>query len=138
MKGLISLLIMAAAGSSAAYASQCTLDSISERDMRLANYWKSQAASSIRVRCDQAYNIRFSSLNMKGTNGESAVTNGPYSISTRMWIQGANRNEWNAMLSPASPGSENKYVVGVQLMERPSVNMPAGIYRDVVFISLSF
>ena len=106
--------------------------------MRLSTYRKSQAASSFRINCDQSYSIRFTSMNLRSPQGESAVSNGAYKLSTRMWIQGANKSEWNAMLSPNSPGKDNKYVVGVQLLEAPTINTPAGIYRDVVFISLSF
>lgn len=139
MKGLISLLILVAVASSmTAHAKFCSLGAISEQDMHLSTYRKSQSASSFRINCDQAYSIRFTSMNLRSPQGESAVSNGAYKLSTRMWIQGANKSEWNTMLSPNSTDKDNKYVVGVQLLEAPTINTPAGIYRDVVYISLSF
>jgi len=123
MKSLIPLLLCMAAGSPLAHAEQCAMGAVTESSMRLAGYLRSQAASSFRVRCDQAYNI---------------LRNGAFRLATRMRIEGANKNEWNALLSPRTAGRDNKFAVVVELEETPSVSTPAGIYRDVVYVSLAF
>ena len=138
MKSLIPLLLCIAAGSPLAHAEQCAMDTVTESSMRLSGYLRSQAASSFRVRCGQAYNIRFSSMNLVSSNGDSYVRNGAFRLATRMRIEGANKNEWNALLSPRTAGRDNKFAVVVELEETPSVSTPAGIYRDVVYVSLAF
>lgn len=132
------MVILLSANSTLMYAGQCSLDSVSEPVMRLANYYHSQSATSFRVFCDQAYSIQFSSLNLSSSDGSSYVSNGPYRLKTRMNISGPVRNQWNVPLSQSGALKDSKYIIAVRLEEQPSIRTPVGTYRDVVFISLLF
>lgn len=123
---------------SVSYASQCSVGELSESKMRLGSYYKSQAATSFSVRCDQSYSIKFNSLNLNSSDGASFVSNGAYRLKTRMSISGANSNLWNVPLSGRASSLGQKYVVAVQLEDQPSIRVPAGKYRDVIYVSLSF
>lgn len=123
--------------SSLTNAGQCALSKVSERNMRLSSYLHSQTASSFRVKCDRAYNIRFRSMNLVNSKGDSFVSNGSKRISTFMRIEGADKSEWNTLLSPIN-ALDNKYSVIVELMEKPNVNAPAGTYTDKIYIDLFF
>lgn len=54
-----------------------------------------------------------------------------------MNISGATASRWNSPISqPAT--NQNKFVVLVQLMERPTAMTPAGVYKDNLYINLMF
>ncbi|MEG0481962.1 MAG: hypothetical protein RR575_06200 [Acinetobacter sp.] len=137
MKTFLLTLIMFSIATSS-YASQCSMGDVSETYMRLGSYYKSQTATSFSVRCDQSYSIRFSSLNLSSADGDSFVSNGNYRLRTRMSISGANANLWNVPLSAQASNQGHKYVVAVQLEDQPSIRVPAGKYRDIIFVNLSF
>ena len=141
MKNLISLLssiiLVSTFCSSFSHAGSCSIGGITEKNMRLSTYLHSQAATSFKVKCDRAYNIRFSSMNLVNSNGSSFVRNGPVKLSTFMQIDGANKSEWNVLLSPRNPFN-NKFSVIVELMEKPNIRTPAGTYSDEIYIELFF
>ncbi|RKG39523.1 hypothetical protein [Acinetobacter rongchengensis] len=137
MKTFLLMLTMLSVATSA-YAHQCSMGDVSETYMRLGSYYKSQTATSFSVHCDQSYSIRFSSLNLSSANGDSYVSNGNYRLRTRMSITGANANLWNVPLSAQASNQGHKYVVAVQLEDQPSIRVPAGKYRDVIFVNLMF
>lgn len=132
------LLISAALFSSMTFAapSRCEMGRISETNMRLANYYNSQAASSFSVDCSGKYRIRFNSRNLQDTSGSSFVTNGPLKLKTRMTVSGAMENLWN--VSTEQGAGKNNYVIAVRLVERVNATTPAGIYRDTVFVNMVF
>lgn len=131
---VVASMVLATTG----YASQCSVGNLSEATMHLGSYYKSQAATSFSVRCDQSYSIRFNSLNLNSSDGGSFVSNGRYKLRTRMSISGANSNLWNVPLSGRASSLGQKYVIAVQLEDQPSIRVPAGVYRDVIYVSLSF
>lgn len=119
-----------------AQAKQCMFGAMTGSKMRLAYDYKSQAATSFRVSCDHAYSIRFNSLNLRDSTGNSFVSNGSYKLRTRMNISGPVSNLWNTPI-PQQAGLSNKYVIFVQLEERPIASTPAGRYTDQIYIDLS-
>lgn len=140
MKTFISLplyVLFLCSFSGLTHAGQCALNGFTEKNMRLSGYLHSQTASSFRVKCDRAYNIRFRSMNLRNANGDSFVSNGARKISTFMRIEGADKSEWNALLSPKN-SFDNKFSVIVELIEKPNVNTPAGTYSDKIYIDLFF
>jgi hypothetical protein len=134
----MTMVILLYANCTLTYAGQCSLDSISEPVMHLADYYRSQAATSFKVFCNQAYSIRFTSLNLRSSDGSSYVSNGNYQLKTQMSISGPVRNQWNVPLSQAGGSKDNKYVIAVRLEENPSVRTPVGTYSDVIYVSLLF
>ena len=134
---LFGVLASCLANSMYVYAGQCSMGQITEPRMRLGTYYQSQAATSFRVNCDAAYTIRFNSRNLRSSDGSSFVTNGPYKLRTRLTVAGPVENLWNVPLS-ANTRQDNKYIISVRLEDRPSTNVPAGTYRDMVYVNLSF
>ena len=128
---------MASVAMSLAHADKCSMSSLTEPQMRLAAYYHSQAATSFNVSCSRAYTIRFNSMNLRSREGDSYVSNGPYKVATRMIINGPVNNMWNVPLS-ANASGKSKYIISVHLEEQPSTRIPAGIYRDVISVNLSF
>ncbi len=118
-------------------AKQCALGSFTDPKLYLSYTYGSQAATSFKVSCDHAYGIRFSSENLRDSSGNSYVTNGVNKLRTRMTISGAGNNLWNVSI-PQSASSNNKYVIFVQLAERPSALTTAGTYTDRIYIDLAF
>ena len=53
-----------------------------------------------------------------------------------MNISGPVSNLWNTPI-PQQAGLSNKYVIFVQLEERPIASTPAGRYTDQIYIDLS-
>ena len=137
MKKIIMVILLYANGTFA-YAGQCYLNAISEPVMHLADYYHSFAATSFRVFCDQSYAIKFSSQNLRSSDGSSYVSNGTYRLKTRMSISGPIRNQWNVPLSQSKNSKESKYVIAVRLEEQPSIRTPVGIYSDVIYVNLLF
>lgn len=133
-----SILSLLAVLSVYTHAQSCGLGAVSESNMHLISSYKSQAATSFHVDCDQAYSIRFNSMNLSSRDGASYVSNGAYRLKTHMNIIGAKSNEWNVPLTAQAGGLHDKYIIAVQLMEQPSTRIPAGIYRDVIYVNLSF
>lgn len=134
---LFGLLVSCTFSSMAVYAGQCSMGQITEPRMRLGTYYQSQAATAFRVNCDAAYTIRFNSLNLRGSDGSSFVTNGPYKLRTRLTVAGPVENRWNVPLT-ANNHTDSKYIISVRLEDSPSMNVPAGTYRDMVYVNLSF
>lgn len=122
---------------SVVYAGQCALGSVTDSRMFLAGYYHSQAATAFNIRCDHAYNITFSSANLQDVNGSSFVSNGAYKLRTRLTVSGPVDNKWNVPLTARSADS-SKYIIAVHLEDRPSIQVPAGIYRDTVYVNLAF
>lgn len=119
------------------HASQCSMGSVTDSQMYLASYYHSQAATAFNIKCDKSYNITFSSANLQNVNGWSFVSNGPYKLRTRLTVSGPVDNKWNVPLTARSTGT-SKYVIAVHLEERPSIQVPAGVYRDTVYVNLAF
>ena len=68
---------------------------------------------------------------------QQAVNEKNYKLRTQMNISGASASRWNSPI--AQPATEqNKFVVLVQLMERPTALTPAGVYKDSLYINLMF
>ncbi len=128
---------MAYLAMSLAHADQCSMGSLTESQMRLGAYYHSQAATSFNILCSSAYTIRFNSMNLRNREGDSYVSNGPHKVATRMTINGPVNNMWNVPLS-ANASSKSKYIISVHLEEQPSSRIPAGIYRDVIYVDLAF
>jgi hypothetical protein len=95
---------------------------------------KNQAATSFHVNCDSAYTIRFNSMNLRSMDGSSLC---PYKLRTRLTVAGPVDNLWNVPLT-ANTHKDNKYIISVRLEDRPSIQVPAGTYRDMVYVNLSF
>ena len=122
---------------SIAHASQCSMGSVTDSRMYLASYYHSQAATAFNIQCDRAYNITFSSTNLQNINGLSFVSNGPYKLKTQLTVSGPVENKWNVPLTARGTGSD-KHIIAVHLEEQPSIQVPAGIYRDTVYVNLAF
>lgn len=137
MKSLL-VMLMVMGSLPVAYASQCSMGEFTENNMRLGSYYKSQTATSFSVRCDQSYSIRFNSLNLNSSDGNSFVSNGAYKLRTRMSIGGANTNQWNVPQTAQASSHGHKYVIAVQLEDEPSIRVPAGVYRDIIYVNLVF
>lgn len=120
-----------------AYADPCSMSGLTDSQMRLSNYYHSQAATAFNVSCGQAYSIRFNSMNLRNREGESYLSNGAYKVATRMTINGPVENLWNVPLSANARG-KNKYIISVHLEEQPSTRIPAGTYQDVIYVNVSF
>ena len=135
MKRFLTCIVCSFAG--LVHASQCSMGSITDSKMYLAGYYHSQAATAFNIRCDRAYNITFSSANLQDVNGLSFVSNGAYRLRTRLTVSGPVENKWNVPLTARSTGMD-KYVIAVHLEDRPSIQVPAGIYQDTVYVNLAF
>lgn len=136
MKKFLACIVLCGLGSTT-YAGQCSLGTVTDSRMFLASYYHSQAATAFNVNCDHAYNITFSSANLQDVNGLSFVSNGAYRLRTRLTVSGPVENKWNVPLTARSTGM-SKYVIAVHLEDRPSIQVPAGIYRDTVYVNLAF
>lgn len=121
---------------SLAQAKQCMMGTLTDSKMRLAYVYKSQAATSFQISCDSSYGVRFGSLNLQDTVGNSYVSNGAHKLRTRMNVSGTGSNAWNVVIP--QPAGLNKYVIFVQLEERPTALIPAGRYTDKVYVDLIF
>ena len=135
MKILLACLV--SLGINLAHADQCSMGALTDSQMRLDNYYHSQAATAFNVSCSRAYSIRFSSMNLRNREGESYLSNGPYKVATRMTINGPVENLWNVPLSVNARG-KNKYIISVHLEQQSTTRFPAGTYRDVIYVNLSF
>lgn len=122
---------------SISYAASCTVGSVTEPKMILASYYHSQSATSFSVNCDRGYSILFSSMNLSSADGTSYVSNGAYKLRTRLTISGPVENLWNVPLVANATGT-NRYIIAVHLEEQPSIRTPAGVYRDIIYVNLSF
>lgn len=120
------------------FASTCTMGSFSEPVMRLPATFHGQSATSFVVNCEQNYTVQFGALNLRSAQGDSAVIDSSNNtLKTRMSILGANTNMWNVPLSPVSSG-RNKFTVVVELVDTPNIRVPAGEYRDLLFVNINF
>lgn len=119
------------------YAASCSVSDITESMMRLANYYHSQSATSFTVNCDQGYSIRFGSMNLYSNDGSSFVSNGVNKLRIRLTISGPVENLWNIPLLVNTTGN-NRYIIVASLEEEPRASMPAGVYRDMIYVNLSF
>ncbi|ENV32134.1 hypothetical protein [Acinetobacter gerneri] len=124
--------------STQSFASACTMGSFTEPVMHLPATFRGQSATSFIVSCEQNYTVQFSALNLRSPQGDSVVTDSSNNaLKTRMSILGANSNMWNVPLSPISAG-RNKFTVIVELLDTPNIRVPAGEYRDLLFVNLNF
>ena len=129
MKLNIIILLFCVAATPIAYAKQCQIERLTSSQLNLSSSYLSQAATSFSVACDSNYAIKFNSRNL--TNEKN------YKLRTQMNISGASASRWNSPI--AQPATEqNKFVVLVQLMERPTALTPAGVYKDSLYINLMF
>lgn len=123
--------------SCSAYASQCSIGGFSASEMRLASYYRSQTATSFNVECDQGYSISFRSQNLVNSSGLSYMSNGPYKLRTQLNIRGASQNLWGVQMNQQA-GRNQKYIISAQLEENPLYSVPAGIYRDRIYVNVDF
>lgn len=123
--------------SCSAYASECYIGGFSAHEMKLANYYRSQTATSFHVSCDRNYSISFRSQNLVNSSGLSYVTNGPYKLRTQLNIRGASDNLWGVQINQRGGGNQ-KYIISAQLQENPLYSVPAGVYRDRIYVSVDF
>lgn len=138
MKFQIMLFICCVSSFQFSQAKQCQIERLTATQLNLSSSYLSQAATSFSVACDSNYAIKFSSRNLVNSTGTSYLINERNSkLRTQMNISGATASRWNSPISqPAS--EQNKFVVLVQLMERPTSRTPAGVYKDNLYISLMF
>ena len=130
MKASVLFLVCCISSSlSLAHARQCQIERLTATQLNLNASYLSQAATSFSVNCDSRYAIKFNSRNL--------VNEKNYKLRTQMNISGASSSRWNVPLSQA-PTGQDKFVVLVQLMERPTARTPAGVYRDSLYINLMF
>lgn len=119
----------------------CGVDRITENNMRLANYSGSQSGTSIFVNCNNSYNIKFQSQNLRSSQGDSFLQNAAYPnyrVSTRMSINGDGiPNKWGQNISGPT-GEHVKYTIAVQVNDNLNRNLPAGQYEDKVWVNISF
>lgn len=119
------------------YASECYIGGFSANEMRLANYYHSQAATSFNVACDRNYSISFRSQNLLNAGGASFVSNGPYRLRTQLNIRGASENLWGVQMNQQGGGNQ-KFIISAQLQENPLYSVPAGVYRDRIYVNVDF
>ena len=138
MKIKLSILVLSLVCIPLGHAKTCQIDRLTSTQLRLSSSYLSQAATSFTVSCDTRYSIQFNSRNLTSSTGNSYLVNQNNSkLRTQMNISGASGSRWNVPLSqPAS--DNNKFVVLVQLLERPSAFTPAGTYKDNLYVSLMF
>ena len=119
-------------------AKPCQIDRFTSNQLRLSSSYLSQAATSFTVSCDTRYAIQFNARNLTNTNGASYLVNQRNNkLRTQMNITGASSSRWNVpLVQPA--GVNEKFVVLVQLLERPTAFTPAGTYQDHLYVSLEF
>ena len=134
---LIFLVAFLSVSCSSLYAMGCSIGGFSTSEMKLANYYHSQAATSFNVSCDRGYSVLFRSQNLLNSSGSSYVANGPYKLRTQLNIRGAGENLWGVQMKQ-SGGSNQKYIISAQLQEKPSFNVPAGVYRDRIYVNVDF
>lgn len=139
MKASVLFLVCCFSSSlSLAHARQCQIERLTATQLNLNASYLSQAATSFSVNCDSRYAIKFNSRNLVNSTGSSYLVNEKnYKLRTQMNISGASSSRWNVPLSQA-PTGQDKFVVLVQLMERPTARTPAGVYRDSLYINLMF
>ena len=138
MKMKILLFLLCLGQISLVYAKQCQIERLTSTQLNLNSSYLSQAATSFSVACDSRYAIQFNSRNLTNSTGSSYLSNEKnYKLRTQMNISGATASRWNSPISqPAT--NQNKFVVLVQLMERPTAMTPAGVYKDNLYINLMF
>jgi len=138
MKLNIIILLFCVAATPIAYAKQCQIERLTSSQLNLSSSYLSQVATSFSVACDSNYAIKFNSRNLTNATGSSYLVNEKnYKLRTQMNISGASASRWNSPI--AQPATEqNKFVVLVQLMERPTALTPAGVYKDSLYINLMF
>ncbi|MGQ9374470.1 hypothetical protein ACUM6W_11615 [Acinetobacter tandoii] len=122
---------------STVYAAGCSVSGFSAPEMKLANYYHSQTATSFNVSCDRSYSISFRSQNLLNASGSSYVSNGPYKVKTQMNIRGASENLWGVQMRQKA-GTNQKYIISAQLEENPLYSVPAGVYRDRIYVNVDF
>ncbi|WP_151706816.1 hypothetical protein [Acinetobacter sp. TUM15064] len=138
MKLRVVLFVFCVGASALTYAKQCQIERLTSSQLNLSSSYLSQAATSFSVACDSNYAIKFNSRNLMNATGSSYLVNEKnHKLRTQMNISGASASRWNSPISqPAT--AQSKFVVLVQLMERPTALTPAGIYRDNLYINLMF
>lgn len=138
MKMKILLFLLCLGQISLVYAKQCQIERLTATQLNLNSSYLSQAATSFSVACDSRYAIQFNSRNLTNSTGSSYLSNEKnYKLRTQMNISGATASRWNSPISqPAT--NQNKFVVLVQLMERPTAMTPVGVYKDNLYINLMF
>lgn len=138
MKLPITLFILGIGFSAISYAKQCQIENMTAKELILNSSYLSQAATSFSVACDSRYAIKFNSRNLINASGSSYLVNEKnHKLRTQMNITGATASRWNSpIFQPAS--SQNNFIVLAQLLERPNVSTPAGVYRDTLYINLMF
>lgn len=138
MKTSVLLLMCCMSSLSLAHAKQCQIERLTATQLNLNASYLSQAATSFSVACESRYAIKFNSRNLVNSACSSYLVNEKnYKLRTQMNISGASSSRWNVPISQAATG-QDKFVVLVQLMERPTARTPAGVYRDSLYINLMF
>ena len=138
MKIKLSLFVLSILCVSVCQAKQCQIDRMSTTQLRLNSSYQSQAATSFSVSCQSNYAIKFSSRNLMGPSGNSYLVNEKnYKLRTQMNISGASDSRWNIPLSQRA-GDNKKFILWVQLIDRPNALTPAGVYKDNLYVSLIF
>ncbi|TCB78884.1 hypothetical protein [Acinetobacter sp. ANC 4173] len=118
-------------------ASECSIGGFSAPEMKLASYYRSQTATSFNISCDRNYSIAFNSQNLVNSSGLSYVSNGPYRLRTQLNIRGASQNLWGVQMNQRA-GMNQKYIISAQLQENPINGVPAGVYRDRIYVNVDF
>lgn len=138
MKLRMILLVFCVGVTPLTFAKQCQIERLTSTQLNLSSSLNSEAATSFSVACDTNYAIRFNARNLRNATGSSYLVNEKnHKLRTQMNISGASSSRWNSPISqPAT--AQNKFVVLVKLMERPTALTPAGVYRDSLYINLMF
>ncbi|MCO8054338.1 MULTISPECIES: hypothetical protein [Acinetobacter] len=138
MKTSVLLLVCGMSAVGMVHAKQCQIERLTSSQLNLNASYLSQAATSFSVACESRYAIKFNTRNLVNSTGSSYVVNEKnHKLKTQMNINGATSSRWNVPIAqPASP--QEKFVVLVQLAERPSAMTPAGVYRDSLYVNLMF
>ncbi|WP_179995014.1 hypothetical protein [Acinetobacter sp. YH16053] len=138
MKTSVLLLVCGMSAVGMVHAKQCQIERLTSSQLNLNASYLSQAATSFSVACESRYAIKFNTRNLVNSTGSSYVVNEKnHKLKTQMNINGATSLRWNVPIAqPASP--QEKFVVLVQLAERPSAMTPAGVYRDSLYVNLMF
>ena len=69
--------------------------------------------------------------------GASFVSNGPYRLRTQLNIRGASENLWGVQMNQQGGGNQ-KFIISAQLQENPLYSVPAGVYRDRIYVNVDF
>jgi spore coat protein U-like protein len=135
----LALMLFFSVVSSFATAAQCSFGIPTSPQMILLPMRGSQTSTAFIIGCNQPlpYSITFSALNGRGSQGNSSLNYLNHQIATQLIIRGGSGNLWNVPMQQIG-GKNDRYVVIAQIVGHIDATMPAGQYKDEVFITVDY